>query len=91
MTSNSSTNGKTSPENKSSTNKPEATFRFGNISAAVFRVETKHGSMLSVSLDRSYKDAAGDWHHTNTLTHSDLLPAAFALTKCFEYIASAKD
>ncbi len=70
-------------------NKPVTAFRFGNVSAAIFREPSKHGVMMNVSVRKSFVDKAGAWQHSNTLAQADLLPAALALTKCFEYIAAA--
>jgi hypothetical protein len=68
-------------------NKPIASFRFGNVSAAIFPVRVKDGTVMDVSIRRSYKDADGAWKHTHSLAQEDLLPAALALTKCYEHIA----
>ncbi len=86
MNSNPSTTGNTVPAEQ----RPKMTFRFGNISAAVFAEETKSGTMMNVSIRRSFKDSAGSWKHTQILAPGDLLPAALALTKCYEFIVAAK-
>jgi len=67
---------------------PVATFRHDDVSAAVFRETYADGTATYVSLRRSYRDASGAWQHTQTLTRGDLLAAAFALTKCYEYLAT---
>ena len=72
--------------------KPVVAYQYGNVSAAVFRETIKDGAVLNVSVRKSFKDKAGAWQHTHTLAAADLLPAALALTKCFEWIAaSSKD
>lgn len=83
-------------ENKDVTSsaKPTGTFRFGDVSAAVFtkQVETRDGksvNAVNVSLRRSYRDASGDWQHTHSLRAGDLLPAAYALIKCYEMVSDA--
>jgi hypothetical protein len=73
---------------------PVGSFRFGSVSAAVFtnRVTTQGGKTLdvfNVSLRRSYRNAGGEWEHTHTLRTADLLPAAYALLKCYDFIAEA--
>lgn len=68
---------------------PTIAFRFGRVSAAVFSETTKTGTAMHVSLRRSYRDADGAWQHTNVLQPADLLPAALALTRCYEHIAAA--
>jgi len=78
--------------------KPDVAYRYGSVSAAVFptEVKTKDGTRqaLQVSLRRSYKDSEGAWQHKSiTLWQDDLLPAALALQKCYEFLAepAAKD
>lgn len=73
----------------SATAKPAAVHRSGVLSAAIFiqQVKAKSGQMIgmpSVSLRRSYQDAAGEWQQTASLRRQDLLVAAFLLTKCYE-------
>ena len=78
-------------------NQPVAVFRFEHVSASVFANDVKlpQGSvtLLSTSLRRSFKNADGAWQHTHSLRASDLLPAALALLKCYEFVteAQAKD
>jgi hypothetical protein len=74
--------------------KPLATFRFEAVSAAVYtdEVKTAKGSfpVLNVSLRRSYRGEDGEWHHLHTLRAGDLLPAALALLKAYEFAADAQ-
>jgi hypothetical protein len=70
---------------------PLAVFRFASVSAAVFSnsVKTKNGQTVdlpTVSLRRAYRDEKGTWQHTHSLRPTDLLPASFALLKCFEFV-----
>ena len=37
----------------------------------------------------SYHNAAGEWEHTHSLRAGDLLQAAYALLKCYDFIAQA--
>lgn len=69
---------------------PVATFRHDDVSAAIFRETYADGVATYVSLRRSYRDTSGAWQHTHTLTRGDLLAAAFALTQCYEYLATSK-
>ncbi len=70
--------------------KPAANFRYGNVSAAVFTNKVKKGSdtfdVYSVSVRRSYRTPEGQWVATQTLRKSDLLPASYALQKCYEFV-----
>ena len=72
---------------------PVAVFRYGNISAAIFpaEVKTKDGgsvTLMNVSLQRSYRTEDGEWHRSHSLRKGDLLPAAYALEKCYDFIVS---
>jgi hypothetical protein len=74
--------------------KPVATFRYGNVSAAIFanHATTQDGrtfDVLNVSLRRSFKRADGTWGHVETLRQDDLLPASHALVQCYEYLSAA--
>ena len=75
---------------------PIATFRFGDVSAAIFADDIalpdgKSFTRHNVSLRRSYRDSdSGEWKHSNTLSEGDLLPAAEALRHCFHEIAKRR-
>jgi hypothetical protein len=63
---------------------PSAKFRLGSVTAAVW----KNGEgFYNVTLQRSYKDDAGEWKNTDQLGHGDLLNAAKVLERAEEYIA----
>jgi hypothetical protein len=74
--------------------KPLAVFRFEDVSAAVFpfHLKTQRGpvTVLNVSVRKSYKDADGKWQHSHSLGTGDLLPAALALQKAYEFASDAK-
>ena len=74
--------------------KPVASFRYGHVSAAVFANQVKNKSggtadAYSVSVRRSYRTEQGEWANSHSLRPADLLPAALALQKCYEFIAEA--
>ena len=75
--------------------KPVVSIRYGSISVAAFANEAKNKDgktfeAYSVSIRRSYKK--GDkWEHTHSLRRCDLLPAAEALTECFQRLSGSKD
>jgi len=75
-------------------NHPVAVFRFESVSAAVFveHVKTGNGTapILNVSLRRAYRDARDQWQHSHGLRARDLLPAALALMKCYEFVEDAQ-
>lgn len=81
-------------QDATSSAKPVATMRYGSLSAAVFRnpVKTKDGRTVhsyTVSLRRSYQQD-GQWAQTHTLHDEDLLAAAHALERSYDFITEAK-
>ena len=72
---------------------PVASFKFGSVSAPIFADEVKTAkgpvTVRNVSLRRSYQDGQKAWHSTHSLRPSDLLPAAYALLKCYDVIAGS--
>ena len=74
------------------TNKPIKKFKAGAISATIWenQAQNKQGEEVtynSVSFDRTYKDANGEWQKTNSLRTSDLPKAALVLNKAYEFLA----
>ena len=79
-------------ESKESKNMPVKKFRAGAISATVWenQAQNQKGEIISfksVSFDRSYKDANGEWQKTNSLRMSDLPRAALVINKAYEFLA----
>ena len=59
------------------TNKPPvARLRIGLINASIWERATDKGTFHSVSFERRYKDAAGNWQTTHSFDTSDLLALA---------------
>ena len=75
-------------------NSPAKKFRAGGMSATVWQnTKEKEGrkfDVFSVNLERSYKDARGEWKNTNSLRVEDLPKAVLLLGKAFEHLAMAK-
>lgn len=75
---------------------PVAAFRYrGGVSAAIFsrQVAGKDGrtwTAYSVSLRRSYRDAQGEWQHTQSLRPEDLPLAILGLQQCYEHLMSGE-
>lgn len=72
-------------------NKPEVSFRAGGISASVWNNpgKSKTGEEVvfnTISLQRTYKDKAGEWKHTSSMRINDLPKAALVLRKAYEHI-----
>lgn len=72
---------------------PLKKIRFGAICATIWRDTYKdpkgHSFEVdSVVLDRTYKDKKGEWQHTGSMKKEDLLKAALALQKAYEFLAA---
>ena len=75
-------------------NKPETIFKVGAVRAAVFRnTIEKNGQSIQlpkVTIEVRYKDKAGQWKGTNSLSLNDLPKAILALQKAYEYLMEHK-
>ncbi len=77
--------------------KPVKKFKAGAIDAAVWRnanIQTKDGGEIatySVSLERRYKDKAGEWKGTNLFRMNDIPKASLVLVKAYEFITMHAD
>ena len=75
--------------------KPETVFKIGAVRAAVFKnIIQKNGQSLElpkVVIEVRYKDKAGQWQGTNSLSINDIPKAILALQKAFEYLTERKD
>jgi hypothetical protein len=79
---------------ENSANRPLTRFKAGTISATVWENQAKNnkGEVISyrtVSFDRSYKDANGEWQKTTSLRTMDLPKASLVLNKAYEFLALA--
>lgn len=76
-------------------NKPETVFKVGAVRAVVFRnIIEKNGKSISlpkVVIEVRYKDKAGQWKGTNSLSLNDIPKAILALQKAFEYLMEHKE
>ena len=72
--------------------KPEKVFKVGAVRASVFQnVITKNGKEIllpKVVIEVRYRDYAGQWRGTNSLSLNDLPKAMLALNKAYEYLMS---
>ena len=66
--------------------------RLAFVEAAVWENEvgTEGKTRFHVTLSKSYKDGEGKWHQTTSLHRDDLLAAAYALMKCYDFITEAE-
>ncbi len=76
-------------------NKPETVFKIGAVRAAVFRnTIEKNGQSIQlpkVIIEVRYKDKAGKWKGTNSLSINDIPKAILALQKAFAHLMERKD
>lgn len=72
-------------------NFPEKKFRAGAVSATIWqnKSQSKEGEEVeyqTISLDRNYKDKAGQWQTTNSFRVNDLPKAVVVMQKAYEYL-----
>ena len=77
------------PTKKPADNHPVHEIRHRNIRATIWKNETPKGPMYNVTVSRSYRDDAGEWHNTNSFGFSDLMNLAKALYDAHSAIATA--
>lgn len=73
-------------------NLPMKKFRAGAVSATIWDNQGKNlqGQAVNyktVSFERHYKDAAGEWQTTSSLRMTDLPKATLVLNKAYEFLA----
>lgn len=78
-------------ERSDTPNTPVKKFKAGAISATIWENQSKNkqGESItykSISFDRNYKDAQGNWQTTNSLRTADLPRAALVLNKAYEFL-----
>ena len=74
-----------------STGTPLKSVRVGGIQIAVWQNETKKGPMNSITIDKSYKDASGEWKRTKNFKDSDLPKIALGINKVLEFLFIKED
>lgn len=75
---------------------PEKKFSAGAVSATIWKNATtrKDGNLAefsTISLQRSYKDAAGNWQNASSLRLNDIPKAGLVLQKAYEYLTYKGD
>ncbi len=75
--------------------KPEKVFKVGAVRASVFQNPiTKNGKEMllpKVVLEVRYRDNAGQWRGTSSLSLNDLPKAMLALNQAYAYLMSGND
>ncbi|MEJ6011422.1 hypothetical protein [Novosphingobium aquae] len=70
-------------------NAPIKKFRIGFVTANVWKNDVDGGkSFYNVTLERSYKNSAGEWEAGNSFNHDELLNAAALLQKAETFISA---
>ena len=71
---------------------PEIVFRHGACSAAIFAKEVDRAgetfTVRTVSFQRRYRDANGNWQSTSALGVNDVPKAVLTLQRAYEYLTS---
>lgn len=62
--------------NGESAKPPVAKLRIGLLSASIWERTTDNGTFHTVTFERRYRDANGDWHGTQSFDRSNLLTLA---------------
>ena len=66
---------------------PVMTFRHRNISASVFANEGKNGgAFYSVTLEKGFKDAEGNWQHGSSFLRDEVPVANHLLDQAWGYV-----
>ena len=68
-------------------NKPECTYRIGNLKATVWKNDGKHGDYYTTEIVRTYRDSSDKWQTSSSFTHDDLLNVAKLAERAEAYIA----
>ena len=73
--------------------KPDATFKYGPCSAAIFTNEHLRGNEIvrfrTVSFQRRYQDRNGEWKSTSSLGVNDIPKAILALEAAYAYLTES--
>jgi len=65
-------------------NKPTETLRDGNLKAVIWKNAGEKGDFYTVSLTRTYKDAAGNYQDADSFSGSELLRIAHLATRAYD-------
>ena len=71
-------------------NLPVHTVRIGGVKVAVWKNQTSNGPMHNCTLVRTYKNQAGEWAESHSLSRDDLLLAAKALDLAHTFIVQTE-
>jgi len=79
------------PDAGSENKGPEKKFRAGAVAATIWKNDRQRAtgetfSYYTISLDRSYKDQAGNWKTASSMRLQDLPKAALVLNESYRYL-----
>ena len=80
----------TNAESAKSENRPVDKVRFGRIQASVWENASEKGPYYTVSFERRYTDAEGNWRNSQSFNADDLLLLAKAADKAHDAILAIK-
>lgn len=73
-------------------NGPEKKFAAGGVSAAIWTNLTKDSKeYTTISFQRTYLDAKGEWQHTDSMRVQDIPKLMLVAQKAYEYIVLKSD
>lgn len=76
-------------------NKPEKVFKVGAVRASVFNNTIQQGgkdvTISKVILEVRYKDKAGEWKGTHSLSLNELPKAILALQMAYQWLTTGRD
>lgn len=75
--------------------RPVKKIRLGGVTVSIWRERRRDRQgnefdAFSASIDRSYRDADGQWRHAQQLRESDLPKAIVGLQQAYSYVLDAK-
>ena len=81
--------------NMTNTNKPEKVFKVGAVRASLFQNSVMQGGknvpLPKVILEVRYKDKAGQWQGSHSLSVNELPKAILALQMAYQYLTTGRD
>lgn len=76
---------------ESSGNRPIHELRRHALRAAIWQHQSERGTMFNVTVSRSYRDEAGQWHDSQSFGYDDLMNLAKVLADAHTWISSVRD
>jgi len=71
-------------------NRPVHEIRHRRVRATIWRNETAKGPMYNVTISRSYRDEAGEWHDTGSFGYDELTIVAKLMYDAHSWITAVR-